>query len=131
MKNQDKIDSFIGKEAELEGKFSYKGGVRIDGRINGEINVIGELIVGDSAIIKSEIHVSQIKITGEVRGNIIADKKIEIYPSGRVFGNIQAPAIVVHEGAVFQGNCSKKEIANENEKNSYLENAKKLSAISK
>jgi cytoskeletal protein CcmA (bactofilin family) len=116
MKNRDQINAFLGKDTEFEGKLSFKGAVRIDGRFNGEIFTDGTLIAGESAVIKSEIHVSHIIISGEIRGNIIADKRIEIHAPGKVYGNIQAPVVVIDEGVIFEGNCRMQKIEAEREK---------------
>ena len=105
MKKTDEINAFLGGDTEFEGKLSFRGAVRIDGNFKGEIFTEGTLIVGESAIIESTIHVSHIIISGEIRGNIIADKRIEIHAPGRVFGNIQAPIIIMEEGVIFEGNC--------------------------
>lgn len=125
MKNRDQINAFLGKETEFEGKLSFKGAVRIDGRFTGEIYTDGTLIAGESAVIKSEIHVSHIIISGEIRGNIIAEKRIEVHAPGKVYGNIQAPVIVIDEGVIFEGNCRMQKIDSDKEKE------KKLSVISK
>lgn len=106
MKNRDQINAFLGKDTEFEGKLSFKGAVRIDGRFTGEIYTDGTLIAGESAVIKSDIHVSHIIISGEIRGNIIADNRIEVHAPGKVYGNIQAPVVVIDEGVIFEGNCS-------------------------
>ena len=105
MKNRNEINAFLGKNSEFEGKLSFKGSVRIDGRFKGEVFSEGTLIVGESAVIESDIHVSHIIISGEIRGNVIADNRIEIHSPGKVFGNIQAPIVVIEEGVIFDGNC--------------------------
>jgi len=105
MKRRDEINAFLGKNTEFEGKLSFSGTVRIDGHFKGEIVSDGTLIVGDDAVIESEVQVSQLVVCGEVRGNLFAAEKIEIHPPGKVFGNIQAPAVVMDEGVVFEGNC--------------------------
>jgi cytoskeletal protein CcmA (bactofilin family) len=105
MKKRDEINAFLGKDTEFEGKLSFKGAVRIDGHFTGEIFTEGTLIVGELAVIGSNIHVSHIIISGEIRGNIIADNRIEIHAPGKVFGNIQAPTVVIDEGVIFEGNC--------------------------
>jgi cytoskeletal protein CcmA (bactofilin family) len=116
MKNKDQINAFLGKDTEFEGKLSFKGAVRIDGRFTGEIFTDGALIAGESAVIKSEIHVSHIIISGEIRGNIVADKRIEIHAPGKVYGNIQAPVVVIDEGVIFEGNCRMQKLEAEREK---------------
>lgn len=105
MKKKDEINAFLGKETEFEGKLTFRGAVRIDGHFTGEIVTEGTLIVGESAVIESDIHASHIIISGEIRGNIIAEDKIEIHAPGKVFGNIQAPTLILEEGVIFEGNC--------------------------
>ena len=116
MKNRDEINAFLGKDTEFEGKLSFKGAVRIDGRFTGEIFTEGTLIVGESAIIRSDIHVSHIIVSGEIRGNIIADNRIEIHAPGKVFGNIQSPAVIIEEGVIFEGNCRMQKIDKDQDK---------------
>ena len=110
MKKTNEIHAFLGKDTEFDGKLSFSGVVRIDGHFIGEIFTQGTLIIGESAVIESNIHVSHIVISGEIRGNIIADDRIEIHAPGKVFGNIQAPTVVIEEGVVFEGNCQMQKI---------------------
>jgi cytoskeletal protein CcmA (bactofilin family) len=116
MKKRDEINAFLGNYTEFEGKLSFKGAVRIDGKFTGEIFTEGTLIVGQSATIKSDIHVSNIIVSGEIRGNIIADNRIEIHAPGKVFGNIQAPVVVIDEGVIFEGTCRMQKKDKETEK---------------
>ena len=116
MKNRDEINAFLGKDTEFEGKLSFKGAVRIDGQFTGEIFTEGTLIVGESAVIRSDIHVSHIIVSGEIRGNIIADSRIEIHAPGKVFGNIQSPAVIIEEGVIFEGNCRMQKIDKDQDK---------------
>jgi cytoskeletal protein CcmA (bactofilin family) len=104
-KIKDQINAFLGKDTEFEGKLSFTGAVRIDGRFKGEIFTEGTLILGEAAVVESDIEASHIIISGEVRGNILAKSRIEIHAPGRVFGNIQAPVVTIDEGVVFEGNC--------------------------
>lgn len=116
MKKKDQINAFLGKDTEFEGKLSFNGAVRIDGCLKGEIFTEGTLIVGESAVLESNIHVSHILVSGEIRGNIIASDRIEIHAPGKVFGNIQAPTVVIDEGVVFEGNCKMQSIKGAEEK---------------
>jgi cytoskeletal protein CcmA (bactofilin family) len=104
-KKQNEINAFLGRDTEFEGKLAFTGAVRIDGRFQGEILTEGTLIVGESASIESDIHASHIIVSGEIRGNIVADDRIEIHAPGKVYGNIHAPTVVIDEGVVFQGHC--------------------------
>ncbi len=105
MKKTETMIAFLGKGTEYEGRLTFKGTARIDGHFKGEISAAGTLIVGEGATVEADIHISHIVISGEIHGNIIADQRIEIHPSGKAFGDIQAPTVVIGEGGIFEGNC--------------------------
>ena len=128
-KTKDEINAFLGKDTEFEGKLSFTGAVRLDGKFSGEIFSSGTLIVGESAIIKSQIHVADMIISGEVHGDIFAEKKIEINVPGKLFGNIQTPKLVVEEGVIFEGSCKMQHLGEGEEKDLPLP-AKKPEGIS-
>ena len=52
-----------------------------------------------------DIHVGRIAISGTVVGKIVADARVEIHRNGKVYSDIDTPALIIEEGAVFQGNC--------------------------
>lgn len=115
-KSKDEINAFLGRDTEFEGKLSFTGAVRIDGKLSGEIFSNGTLIVGESAVIKAQIHIADMVISGEVHGDIFAEKKIEITVPGKLFGNIKTPKLVLEEGVIFEGNCKMKDLKEETNK---------------
>ena len=80
-KSQDQINAFLGRETEFEGKLSFAGTVRIDGRFKGEIASDGTLVVGETAVLECDIRCARILISGEIRGNIFSQERIEIQPA--------------------------------------------------
>ncbi len=104
-KRKNQIAAFLGRDTEFAGNLSFKGMVRIDGRFEGEINTEGTLIVGETAVIDSDIHASKVIISGEIRGHIVAGERIEILSPGKVFGDIEAPSVTINSGVIFEGNC--------------------------
>ena len=105
MKKNKKLSAFLGEDTEVEGKLKFHGTLRIDSRFKGEITAVGSLIVGDTGIIEADIHATNVLSSGEIRGSVSADEVIEILEPGKVFGNIEAPNVVIHPGVVFEGNC--------------------------
>jgi len=103
MKEREEAISFLGKDVEFEGKLTFRGTVRVDGHLKGEISGDGNLIIGEEALIEADMHASYIVITGEVRGNIIADQRVDISAPAKVFGNVRAPSVVMDQGALFWG----------------------------
>jgi len=102
-KKDEEIKAFLGKGAEFTGKLIFSGAVRIDGDFNGEIFGEGTLVVGDGAHVEADIKVANVIISGDVHGQIECKERIEIYPPGRVLGNVKAPRFIIKEGAVFEG----------------------------
>ena len=107
---KEEINAFLGKDTEFEGKFSFTGAVRIDGKFTGEIESSGTLIVGETATMQSQIHVADMIISGEVHGDVVAENKLEISVPGKLFGNIQTPKLVIEEGVIFEGKCKMQEL---------------------
>ncbi|MFZ7113186.1 MAG: polymer-forming cytoskeletal protein [Desulfatiglandales bacterium] len=101
-KNEDAV-TFLGKGTAFEGTLASRGGMSIDGHFKGEIRTKGDVLVGKEGMIEADMHVSSVVIRGEVHGNITADRRVEIRVPGKVFGNILAPAVVIDEGVIFEG----------------------------
>jgi cytoskeletal protein CcmA (bactofilin family) len=105
----DSISTFLGSQASVDGTIEFQGTIRLDGSVKGKIKSSGgTVIVGEKAIVDAEVFVGTAIIMGEVRGTIDAEERIEVYPPGRVVGDIQAPVISIEEGGLFNGNCAMK-----------------------
>lgn len=105
MKVKGKVNTFLGKDTTFQGDLTFSGAIRIDGRFQGRITSSGTLIVGREGRLESDVRVGDIIIAGEVRGNIQAERSIEIQVPGRVYGDIQAPTVMIHQGVIFEGGC--------------------------
>jgi cytoskeletal protein CcmA (bactofilin family) len=99
------VTTLLGRGSEFEGKLSFEGTVRVDGKLSGEIFTDDVLIVGDGAEVNAEINVGAIIIEGTVHGNIHAKRSVEIHAPGRVRGNIATPSLYIEKGVVFDGQC--------------------------
>jgi cytoskeletal protein CcmA (bactofilin family) len=105
-KGSGELNGFLDRGATFKGELEFEDTMRIDGRFNGKIMSKNELIVGESAHIEGDVHVGRIAISGTVVGRIVAEQRVEIHRNGKVFSDIDTPALVIEEGAIFQGNCT-------------------------
>src|SRR5829696_8240781 len=96
------LNGFLDRGATFKGEMEFEDTMRIDGRFTGRIMSKNELIVGESAHIEGDIHVGRIAISGTVVGKIIATQRVEIHQKGKVYSDIETPALVIEEGAIFQ-----------------------------
>jgi cytoskeletal protein CcmA (bactofilin family) len=97
------INTLLGRGAEFEGKLTFEGTVRIDGRLAGEIFSDDVLVVGEGAEVHAEIDIGEIIIQGTVVGNIRAKRGVEIHAPGRVRGDITTPSLQIDKGVIFEG----------------------------
>jgi cytoskeletal protein CcmA (bactofilin family) len=99
------LSAFIDEGSEIEGKYSFSGTVMLNGKFKGEISSKDTLIIGDKAVINASIHAGTVLISGEVIGNVLATQRVELRGTARVFGDVEAPVVIVEEGVLFEGRC--------------------------
>jgi cytoskeletal protein CcmA (bactofilin family) len=95
----------INDGTEIDGKITFTGTVLLNGRVRGEITSTDTLVVGEKGVINATIRAGVVEVSGEVVGNITAADRIELHPSCRVYGDIEAPVVIIDEGALLEGQC--------------------------
>ena len=103
--DDEEIRAFLGKGSEFTGKLMFNGSVRIDGDFKGSIFGNGTLVIGEGAAIEADIRVDSVMVSGNVHGQIDVKKRIRIYATGQVTGDLRTPVFSVEEGAFFEGTC--------------------------
>ena len=98
------VDSLIGERSSFEGTLKTDGPVRLQGSIQGEIESKSAIIVEEKARVTARLTAAHVTIAGQVDGQIYCEGRVEIRPTGRVTGEINAGALIVQEGAYFDGN---------------------------
>ena len=99
----NELNAFLGKGCIYEGKLTFEGRVRIDGKFTGEIFSNDTLEVGPDAEIEAQIDVAAVVIAGSVSGNINARARCDLRAPATVVGNITSPVITMQEGVRFDG----------------------------
>jgi len=97
-----KIETVIGPNAHVRGDIQSDGGVRIDGILEGNIDLTGNLVIGEGAKLIAEINANNISISGAVKGNI-SGNRVEILETGRVWGDLTINSLLLNEGAYLRG----------------------------
>ena len=103
--NNKKIKTVLGKGTSFNGTLNFNDSLKINGTFSGNINSTGLLVIGEGAIIKANVSASSIVVLGTVEGDVFATEKVEMLPTGRVYGNIKAKKIKISDGVVFNGKC--------------------------
>ncbi len=99
------VHTLLGRGSEFEGKLTFEGQVRIDGRFSGQISTKDTLVVGEGAKVTAEISAGHVVVNGIVEGNIKATTLVELHPPARVKGSIETVALSIDKGVIFEGTC--------------------------
>jgi cytoskeletal protein CcmA (bactofilin family) len=102
LKQSDQVSGFLDKGTNVTGELEFAGTLRIDGNFQGSISTTDNLVIGEHAVVHADIKVGEIEIHGQFFGTIEA-KRVEVFASGRVRGDIHTPVMIVNPGARLDG----------------------------
>ncbi len=94
----------LGKSIVFSGDLSGEEDLEIEGQVEGQIQLPNhELTIGAHGRVKAQIDAKTVTVLGRIHGNINATERCEVQASGIVVGDIRAPRLLIHEGAVVNG----------------------------
>jgi cytoskeletal protein CcmA (bactofilin family) len=97
-------DSRLAKGCEIIGTVFFEGPAIIDGQLEGKISGRDQITVGENgSITTDELSAPSVVIAGTVKAKTIASRRVEILPTGGVWGDLASPMLTIHEGAHFVG----------------------------
>jgi cytoskeletal protein CcmA (bactofilin family) len=102
--DERRATAWVGQGLVIEGRITSSQDLRIDGKVEGTIEVGDHLlIVGARAAVKADLVARSILISGAVIGNVIATDRLDLQATGSVEGDISTPRLVMVDGAVVKG----------------------------
>jgi len=101
--NEGQIN-FIGVGTTIKGKISTNDDVRIDGKVEGDIDTKTKVIVGDHGKVVGEILANSATISGDIDGSVTTKESITLMKNSQVTGNVSTKNLVVETGAFVNGN---------------------------
>ncbi|MBO9311906.1 MAG: polymer-forming cytoskeletal protein [Chloroflexus sp.] len=101
-----RTETVIGANTRFVGTLNAEGNVRIDGAVEGDIEVVGNLIIGETGRVIATIKARNVHVSGAVKGQITALEQLEISPTGKVWGDITTAALHIEPGGLFRGQSS-------------------------
>lgn len=102
IKVDGKLNSILGKGSDFVGDFNVTGGLRIDGKITGNVRA-DVLFVGREAELIGDVEVASAVIGGKVHGNVNARESVELQSKAELIGDIATKSLVIAEGVIFDG----------------------------
>ena len=89
----------------IKGDITASGDFRLDGTLQGNIQLNGKLVVGDSGVVTGNVLCQNANIIGTVNGNLSVKELLSLHTSARVRGDILINKLSIEPGAVFTGKC--------------------------
>ena len=105
MEDED-FDTILSPDIDFTGTLHFEKPFLIRGKVSGEINASGLLVIDENAVVNANIHALRVLIRGQVKGDVTAVEKVEVTVTGKLSGNVTAPEIYMETGCVFNGRCT-------------------------
>jgi len=96
-------EGVIGPQLVVRGRLDGKGELRIEGVLEGEIDLDGSLVVGPEGTVVGPVRARGVEVSGEVHGHVSATEGVAIRAGGRVQGDVRARRIAIDDGASLHG----------------------------
>lgn len=94
----------IGTSLVITGEVTSKEDITVHGQVKGQISIVeGSLMVAPTAHLEADVHVPTVTVHGTVSGNVAAAERVELSPTATVKGTLVAPAVILRDGATFNG----------------------------
>jgi cytoskeletal protein CcmA (bactofilin family) len=103
--DDDDFDTILSEDIDFKGVLHFEKSFLIKGKLEGDIDARGILLVDAGAEVIADIKADRVIIRGSVTGDITARRKVEVTFTGKLMGNVHAPEIQMEAGCVFNGQC--------------------------
>lgn len=116
-KSKSTIDSLIGLSTRIEGDLHFKGGLRIDGHVRGNViadpSLASMLVISEHAVIEGEVRAAHLVVNGQINGPVYSCELLELQPKARITGDVNYKALEMHGGALVSGKLAHDQMAEE------------------
>ena len=120
--------TLLAKGVVLKGEIHVEGTVRIDGRLDGDIQTKGQVIIGEDGLVQGTITAGTVISSGRIKAKVMADERVQLMRTATLIGEVLTPVLIIEEGARLQGVMDMGVTAWEDESPKLLGNVSDLSA---
>lgn len=102
------IDTLIGVKTELKGDIVFTGGLRIDGKVKGNITAKGDansmLVLSEHAVVTGNVTVPHLVVNGVIKGHVRSSERVELQAKADITGDLTYKTLEIALGASINGN---------------------------
>jgi len=106
--DENEIDTVLAEDFNFNGTLNFDKSLMIKGHLTGDVNATGDLYIDEGAVVEARVKANIVSLKGTVKGDILADTRVELFASASVDGDITAPDIVMESGCRCNGICTMK-----------------------
>lgn len=99
------IRTIVGDETRIVGDLNVSGVLRLDGDVDGNVASNACIMIGENARVNGNIKADSVIARGVVKGDILAEKTVNLYSSAVVIGDVVTKKISIQEGVFIEGRC--------------------------
>lgn len=97
------MKAVIGHSARVKGRVHGTDDLWIEGRVEGEVRVDGDLTIEASALVAANVSAAVVTVRGAVKGDVVGREAVRLEEGARVVGDLRAPRIAIAPGALVRG----------------------------
>lgn len=106
------IETVISVDTELKGDVSGKAAIRVDGKIDGNIEVISGVVLGEKSVVNGNINSNSVVVYGQLNGNLNA-KELVIKNTAQINGDIFVETLEIEQGGKYNGTLKMDKVSTE------------------
>ena len=99
------VDTLISRHCTIEGNLLTQNSVKVDGRIQGNLQAVGQAIIGEHGLVMGDVHSTDLLVFGRLEGNVRA-KAVHLEPAARIQGAIETETLQMEPGVSYTGSLS-------------------------
>lgn len=98
-----KTVGYLGPGLVVRGKLTGDGDMTIDGRFEGQLDVSGDVQVGERGIVSAPVRAGALTVSGDVKGEVFASGTVAVRDGGRIQGDVRAHRVSIDDGGALHG----------------------------
>ncbi len=96
-------ETIIGPTIVIDGEVKSSEDISVRGVVRGKLKTTADVFVEESGTVEAEVETRSIEVRGSVIGNVQATERYQVMKDARVLGDVEAPRVVIADGARFKG----------------------------
>lgn len=103
--DEDDIDTVLADDIDFDGELSFQHRLLIKGIFRGGISADGDLYISEGASVDATVRAGTVSVKGRLNGDVHATRRLELFSSAALTGNIKTPDLIMQSGCTFNGTC--------------------------